>query len=87
MSPELETLDQLLGGDLPLQVIRGLYPDAKAFSGGVLALLRNGDVQLLLDGTEVPRWRWRALFEAGEVNQEMPRLRLTITDQGARRAS
>lgn len=87
MSPELETLDQLLGGDVTLQVIRGLYPDAKAFSDGVLALLHNGDVQLLLDGTEVPRWRWRALFEAGDVDRDFPHLRLAITDQGACRVS
>lgn len=87
MSPELETLDQLLGGDLPLQLIRGLYPDDTAFSDGVLALLRTGDVQLLLDGAEVPRWRWRALFDAGDVDQELPRLSLTITDQGACRVS
>ena len=31
MSPELETLDQLLGGDLPLTVIRKLFPDAERF--------------------------------------------------------
>lgn len=84
MSREIETLDQLLCGDLPLQVIRGLYPDDKTFAVAIHALLRNGDVRLLSDGAEVPQWRWRDLFEAGAVTEEMPRLRLDITDQGVR---
>jgi hypothetical protein len=87
VSPELETLDQLLDGHMPLQVIRALYPDDKAFADGIQGLLRNGDVQLLSEGTEVPPWRWRELFEAGGVVHEMPRLRLAVTDQGARRVS
>jgi hypothetical protein len=31
MTPELETLDQLQGSDLPLQIILRLFPDADAF--------------------------------------------------------
>ena len=87
MSRELETLDQLLGGGMPLQVVRKLYPDDKSFAVAIHALLRNGDVRLLSDGTEVPQWRWRELFEAGAVTEEMPRLRLDITDQGASRVA
>ena len=83
MSLELETLDQLLGGDMPLAVIRGLYPDDKTFTVGIHALLRNGDVRLFCEGKEVPQWRWRELFQACGVTEEMPRLRLEITDQGA----
>lgn len=83
MSPELETLDQLDGGDLPLAVIRGLYPDDAAFARGVHALLKEGKVQLLSDGTEVAEWRWRELFEAGEVVSELGRLKLALTEQGA----
>ena len=83
MSREIETLDQLLCGSLPLRVIRGLYPDHKTFAVAIHALLRNGDVRLISDGTEVPHWRWRELFEAGAVKKEMPRLRLEVTDRGA----
>jgi hypothetical protein len=86
MTPELETLDQLVGGDLPLKIIRGLYPDAEAFRRGVLGLLSCGDVLLLMiDRTEVPKWRWRELFVEGMVMDELGNMRLTITDQGARR--
>ncbi len=87
MSAELETLDQLLGGDLSLKVVRGFYPDDKAFVIAIHAMLRNGDVQLLSDGAEVPRWRWRELFESGPVTQELLQFKLTVTDQGASRVA
>jgi len=35
MTPELETLDQLLGGDLSLAIVRQLYSDDEAFKRGV----------------------------------------------------
>ena len=38
MSPELETLDQLLGGALALAIIRGCYPDHDRFVRGVSGL-------------------------------------------------
>jgi hypothetical protein len=85
---ELETLDQLLGGDMPLHVIRRLYPDERAFATSLHALLRNRDVRLFsLDGEEVPQWRWRDLFEAGGVERELRLLTLAVTEQGARRVS
>jgi hypothetical protein len=83
MSVELETLDQLAGGDLRLSIIRRLYPDDKAFSRGVLGLLSCCDVRLLTaDAIEVPAWRWRELFVEGSVLKELDRYWLTITDQG-----
>jgi hypothetical protein len=55
MSPELETLDQLLGSDLLLGVVQRLYPDATAFKRGVLGLITCGDVCLFTtDEIEVP---------------------------------
>lgn len=87
MSLERETLDQILDSDLPLQVIRNLYPDDKTFGVAIHALLRNAHVRLTSDGVEIPRWRWRELFEAGGATEEMPRLRLEITEQGARLVS
>jgi hypothetical protein len=88
MSLELETLDQLLGGDLPLSVIRGLYPDDKSFVVAIHALLCCGDVRLFsVDGADVPAWRWRELFDAGGFKREMHRLRLDVTHQGAGRVS
>jgi hypothetical protein len=55
VTPELETLDQLQGGDLPLEVILNLYPNADAFKRGVLGWIECGDVRLLMPrGVDVP---------------------------------
>jgi hypothetical protein len=85
-APELETLDQLLGGELALSIIRALYADHASFARAVHALLLNRDVELLNgDGAVVPQWRWRELFVDGIIENEMPRLKLRITDRGSRR--
>jgi hypothetical protein len=85
-SPEIETLDQLLSGDLPLSAIRQLYPSDAAFMRGVLGLLNSGDVRLFGAGKpEVPSWYWRELFVQGKILSQMSSFRLDLTDQGARR--
>jgi hypothetical protein len=86
MTPELETLDQLLGGDLPLKVVRDLYADADHFRRGVLGLLSCGDVSLLnIDETEVPSWRWGELLCEDAVATELANMKLRITANGTRR--
>ena len=86
MSLELETLDQLAGGDLSLAIIRGLYPTAETFMQGTLGLLFSGDVRLFTNNEiEVPRWRWRQLFIDGIVLNELDKLRLKLTEQGGRK--
>jgi hypothetical protein len=82
-SAELETLDQLLGGDLRLGMIAALFPSREEFSRGVMGLLSSGDV--ILEKNEVPRWRWRELFCSDSVLPELEYLQLRITPQGARR--
>ena len=83
MTPELETLDQLLGGDMALTTIRGLYPHDDACRDGILGLLRGGDVQLLgPDNLEIPRWRWPALFANDKA---WSGLVLRLTEQGLAR--
>jgi hypothetical protein len=83
MSPELETLDQLAGGDMSLAVIRRLYPDVDRFVMGVSGLLAAGDVKLLSEtGEVVPRWRWRELL--GKAPEGVV---LALTAQGVARVS
>jgi hypothetical protein len=83
MSPELETLDQLLGGNLPLETILPLFPSQEAFESGVLGLLTCGDVVLTtLEGAEVPHWRWHELFCDRIAFQQREHLRLKITPEG-----
>jgi hypothetical protein len=87
-SPEMETLDQLLGGEMPLSIIRRLYDSDESFVRGTLALLQNGDVRLFDPShTEVPRWRWRPLFEVGEVLEALPSFTLDVTKSGAAKLS
>ena len=87
MSPELDTLDQLLGGNMSLKIIRQIFPNDEGFTQGVLGLLRDSDVRLLVGGEEVPRWQWRALFEGGDILGDLRRFDLEITEQGLSRIS
>jgi hypothetical protein len=81
-SPELETLDQLLGGAMPLTVIRTLFPDECSFVKGIYGLVACGDARLLTtDGAQVPPWRRRELFDEGGLISELPNLQLDATDQ------
>jgi hypothetical protein len=83
MSPELETLDQLLGGDMSLTIVRELFENQERFARAIAAMLDAGEVRLVdSDGTELPRWRWREVI-AGDT--EGADLRLSITDAGERR--
>lgn len=85
MSPELETLDQLLGGDLPLSVIRNLYPSSEGFQRGILGLLFSGDVLLLpSDKTALARRSWRDKLERF-VDKPNCSYYLRITSQGVNR--
>jgi hypothetical protein len=80
MSPELETLDHLIGGDLPAPVIRQIYPDDAAFRRGAGGLLHCGDVVLLRDSFEVPAWQWPVMLSG-----DLAGIRFHLTPQGARR--
>ena len=87
-SPELETLDQLLGGEQSLQAIRPLYPDDERFLKGLSRLVSSGDLRLLTsEGAEVPAWQWHTLFVKGSLLLELDRFRLKLTVRGARKIS
>ena len=88
MSPEMETLDQLLGGELRLTVILSLYQDQTSFLQGLFGLLSSGDVSLqTTDKLDVPEHRWNQLIRDGTLLNELERFQLRITPQGARRIS
>lgn len=83
-SPEMETIDQLLCGEMRLSVIRQLYDADQAFLDGIYGLLVHGDVRLYDEAhAEVPQWRWRLLFEAGEALTKLPDLLLEVMEAGA----
>ena len=81
MSSELETLDQLMGGDLPATVIRDLFPDDGSFIRAIEAMLEAGEIRLFgPDIGDVPKWQRR-----GILTNSPGSARLAITDIGGRR--
>jgi hypothetical protein len=82
---ELEALDQLVGGDLSLAVIRQVFPDDGAFLQGVADLLGAGDVALVVEGIAVEQWQVRELFGEGAIIGKLQKYALHLTEQGARR--
>ncbi len=86
MSPELDTLDQLQGGNMPLSVVRLVYPDDQRFASSIHAMLVCGDVSLRDErGELIPSWRWRELFSDGVWIGDQSRLSLELTEQGSQR--
>jgi hypothetical protein len=86
MSPELETLDQLISGELPLLVIRRLFADDEWFVQGILAMLESGQVRLLAqDSSDVPAWRRRDALAATLSGDGGAEYGLALTSQGAKR--
>jgi dihydroxyacid dehydratase/phosphogluconate dehydratase len=85
-APELETLDQLLGGDLPVTVIAKLYSTPECFRKGILGLLSSGDV-VLLDANDnaVPEWRCKEIFTYRFDTEQLDNFRVRVTPQGAKR--
>jgi hypothetical protein len=80
MSPELELLDQLFGGDMPLQLVRSLFADHERFERAVSAMIGEGELRLFeVDGSEVPGWR------QSEILRTSDQARLQLTEAGARR--
>jgi hypothetical protein len=84
MSLEVEVLDQLLGGDLPLNVIAGLFPDADHCRRAIQAMLIDGQIRIVdAGGATIPDWRYRELqFEPDFWASGTP-YRMAITDFGA----
>ncbi len=88
MSPEIEVLDQLLGGDLPLNVIAGLFPDLHRCRRALAAMLEGGEVRMLnAEGRPIPPWRYRELEGIPSFWAKGTPYRLSITDVGAARVS
>jgi len=88
MTPELEVLDQLLGGDLSLGVIASLFRDKDHCRQAIGAMLNSGEV-CIVDalGQALPAWRYRELEAAPDTWSEETTYRLSITDVGAKRVS
>lgn len=81
MSPELEMLDQLLGGNLPVAVVRSCFTDDQRFVHAALLMLNAREIKLLdEDGTDIPKWKWSEILKSNTGNP-----RVQITDGGVKR--
>ena len=62
MTPELEVLDQLEGGDMPLSIVVSLFPDEAHARRAIAAMVVAGDVNLLdAEGAPLAPWQLREL--------------------------
>jgi hypothetical protein len=88
MTPELEVLDQLLGGDLSLAVIADLFPSQANCRQAIGAMVKAGDVCILdAEGEALPAWRYRELENAPDTWSRTTPYQLSITENGAKRVS
>jgi hypothetical protein len=87
MSSEIEVLDQLLGGDLPLGVVVGLFADEAHARQAITAMVQSGEVEVLEDGAPLPLWRLRELTSQEHSLRTGTRYQLSITEAGAKRVS
>ena len=86
MSLELEVLDQLQGGDLPLGVLAALFPDEAHARRGILAMVLAGDVNLLdVEGVALSAWQLRELQRRPSSWRTDTQYHLSLTEAGARR--
>ena len=86
MPPELEALDQLQGGDLPLRVIAALFPNEAHARRAIAAMLAAGEFTLLdTEGAALSSWQLRELERQPGSWHADTQHRLAITAKGARR--
>ncbi len=84
MSPELMILDDLLGGDIPLEQARAFFDRDQNFMHAMMFMLEAREIRLLdSHRVEVPRYRW---LESLSDALTLPYF-LTITDKGSARIS
>jgi hypothetical protein len=85
MSPELETLDQLVGGDLPATVIRDLFDNDEHFIQTMAAMLISGEIRLLEEKNEIPSSCWRQKLALACMNASRIGIEISTTDEGCHR--
>jgi hypothetical protein len=74
-------LDQRLGGDSTVSVVRSLIPDDKRFVHVALAMLNAGEIRLLDDDcANIAKWKWSQVLTSPTGTG-----RIQITDRGSKR--
>ena len=85
MSPELETLDQLLTGEMPLRIVRRFFADDGSFKTSIYRMVENEDIELRDEnGRQITKWQLRELMSLPGTSAILQK-RIAITENGVRR--
>lgn len=90
MNPELDFLDQLPGGNMPLAVLLRLIPSIARARHAIHALLAGDEIRLIgTDGAQLQPWQWQALSRASDSDwrRAAADLTVTLTPKGAERVA
>ena len=82
--PELEIIDQLEGGDLPLSVVCRFFVDDAQARRVLANYVSRGVVVLLERNDALPIWRCRELLSGEIPLQQNDSIRVSLTKKGAR---
>ena len=86
MTPEIEVLDQLEGGDLPLSEVVSLFPNEEDARRAIVAMVAAGELRLLdVKGVALLPWQLRELERQPGPWRADTRHRVSITDAGSHR--
>jgi|GEM_PF-6763995 len=80
MAPELETLDQLQCSDMPVTVIRRLFPSDERYLAACTAMLAAAEIRLEVNGSEASPHEWEGVLKDPPIAAVM-----CITEKGLRR--
>jgi hypothetical protein len=82
--PELELVDQLLGGDMPHRLVCTFFRD-EAHARRVLAVyISRGVVVLSEESGELPAWRSQEILRSPQPLVGYEKTRVGLTDKGAK---
>jgi hypothetical protein len=82
--PEMEMIDQLIGGDLPLTAVSRLFDSDERARKVVGLYLGKGIVVFIRQESTMPLWESLTLLRNPEPLERHEEVRVSITDYGAR---
>ena len=83
-SPEMELIDQLLGGDLPLPAVARLFPEEARARLALMQYVSDDVVALREQGAVLPTWRSQELLRQPEPFDKDSDIHVSLTDKGAK---
>jgi hypothetical protein len=85
MSPELDVIEQLAGGDLPLPIICGLFDEDDRAKRALANYISKGVVLFISDREGVlPRWKCEEILRQAVHLDRHTEVRVSLTDKGAK---